>query len=269
MLQENLQRLKEKAPLVNCITNPVTMNDCANLLLACGASPIMAQDENETGEIVARVDAVVLNLGVPDPARLRASELAAGAAGARGIPVVLDPVGVGASPYRLEAALRLMEEGNITLIRGNLSEIRALAGGGEGERGVDSREALELPQRTALARRLSGQTGVAVLLTGETDVAAWGRRTLAIRGGDPWMGRITGCGCMLSALCGAFLGAGAEPLWAAASAAGMMSLCGSQAAAQARRLGLGTGSMRAFLIDRAGLITPEELERKGIYEDQT
>ncbi len=267
MLANYLQQLKDQAPLVHCITNPVTMNDCANLLLACGASPIMAQDEHETAEIAARAGALVINLGVPDPARLRASLLAVRAAGEKGIPVVLDPVGVGVSPYRMAAARELLATGGITLIRGNLAEVCALVQSRAAARGVDSLEKLEPEGRRQVAEVLSRETGAAVLLTGPADVAALEGRTLTIWGGDPWMGRITGCGCMLTALCGAFLGAGIPPVEAAASASAMMALCGRKAADQARKQGLGTGSMRTFLLDAACLITPEELEKESRYED--
>ena len=263
MLAERLKELKAKKPLIHCITNPVTINDCANVLLSCGASPIMAQWEEEAAEVAARADGVVINLGVPDAPRLRASFLAAERARMESVPVVLDPVGVGTSPKRLEAARRLLDSGAVTLIRGNLSEIQALAGGRSGERGVDTAGQLELSERMELAQGLSRATGAAVLLTGAADVAAWKGQARVLEGGDPWMGRITGCGCMLSSLCGAFLGSGASPFEAAVCGGALMALSGAKAAAHARGLGLGTGSMRAFLVDQCGLITPEELEQEG------
>lgn len=254
-----IDRVREKNPLVHCITNFVTVNDCANMLLACGGSPIMADDPAEAADITAGCDALVLNLGTPHADTIPAMIAAGKRANQLGHPVVLDPVGAGASPFRREAAGQLLREVKIALIRGNISEVKALLNIRAQGKGVDA-GALDavteetIPQGIALAQRLWAETGAAVAITGAIDLVADGKGAYINRGGHPLLSRITGSGCMLTAVCGAFLAAcPQDPALAAANAVGAMGLCGEIAARRLRE-GEGTGSFRTYLIDAMSLL---------------
>lgn len=261
-------RVRERAPLVHCITNAVTVNDCANIVLAAGGSPTMANNPAEVEEITARCDALVLNLGQIDEVRMEAMLLAGRRANALGHPVILDPVGVGASRLRTETAARLLEEVRFALIRGNASEILALSGRGNGARGVDAsaddliREE-NLRERAAAAAALSRETGAVVAVSGVIDLVAGMERTAAVRNGHPMMARITGSGCMLGCLAGVFLGAGPElPFEAAAAAVMTMGICGEIAAERALGSGAGTGSFRMHLLDAVSTLSGTEFEER-------
>ena len=250
-----IHRVRGKNPLVHCITNYVTAGDCANMLLACGGSPIMADDLAEAAAITAGCDALVLNLGTPHAAGKQANQL--------GHPVVLDPVGVGASPFRRGAAEQLFREVQFSLIRGNISEVKALLNIRSQGKGVDA-GALDavteetIPEGIALAQQLWAQTGAAVAITGVIDLVADGEGAYVIRGGHPMLSRITGSGCMLSAVCGAFLAACPDkPAMAAAGAVSSMGLCGEIAAARLRE-GEGTGSFRTYLMDAMSLLDDQQ-----------
>lgn len=212
MLETMLQNVRERAPLVHNITNYVTVNDCANILLACGASPIMADDPDDAEEITAVCAALNLNIGTLNARTIPAMERAGRRANALGHPVLLDPVGAGASSLRTNTAARLLDELTIAAVRGNVSEIRALQLGARATRGVDA--ALEdrvteenLPEAIAFAQAFSQRTGAVVAMTGAIDVVADAERAYVIRNGCAMMGRITGAGCMLSAMTAAYLAA--------------------------------------------------------------
>ena len=246
-----LRNLRDRRPLVHAITNYVTANDCANLLLACGASPIMA-------------DVGTLHRGTI-PAMVACGKTA----NARGIPVVLDPVGAGASRLRTETALRLLREVRFTVIRGNLSEIETLARGHGTTYGVDSADRVtpdNLDACCALVRDFARRTGAVVAMSGAVDLVSDGERVYCIRNGHPMMGLVTGTGCQLSCLAGAFAAANPDrPLEAAAAAVCAMGLCGEIAHA---RLGPedGNGSYRTYLMDAVCRLTPEQLEKGARYE---
>lgn len=270
-LAQTLTRVRGKSPLVHCITNYVTANDCANVLLACGASPIMADDPGEAEEITSLAAGLVLNLGTLDQRKFSSMLLSGKRANALGIPVVLDPVGAGASSLRTESALRLLQEVRFSVIRGNMSEIRTLALGAGHTYGVDAGAAdrvteQSLPEAVAFVKSFSAKTGAIAAVTGGIDLVADGGRALVIRGGHPMMGRITGAGCMLSALTGAFAAANRDDfLTAAAAAVCAMDLCGEKAAACVTPPD-GSGSFRTYLLDAVYNLTPEELERGANYE---
>ena len=181
MLRETLDRLRAAAPLVHCITNYVTANDCANILLACGASPVMAEDPGEVEEVTAQCGALVLNTGTLRQSVLPAMLAAGARANALGLPVVLDPVGAGSSRLRTESARTLLEQLQPAAIRGNLSEMRALAGSGRAAHGVDAAPADRitagtLDQTVAFAKSFARQTGAVIAITGAIDVVTDGRR---------------------------------------------------------------------------------------------
>jgi len=248
--------VREQRPLVHCITNYVTVNDCANALLAVGAAPVMADDIEEGAEIAGLAQAVVLNIGTLNR-RTLASMVAAGqCASALGRPVVLDPVGAGASRMRTEAAWTLLRDVRVSVVRGNLSEVKALLGEAAVTRGVDAAEedirGEGVCGAAAAANALARRSGAVVAVTGATDVVADGRAeyTLAVRNGHPLLARMTGSGCMLTAVTGAFCAVAPEQIFRAVAAAlGAMGLAGEQAAARAERDGGGTGSFRVWLID--------------------
>ena len=259
MSSEHLSNVRRLRPVVHTITNYVTANDCANLLLAAGASPIMADAPEEASQIAAIADAVVLNPGTLNSYRREAIRIAGKTAHTAGKPVVMDPVGVGASDFRRDAAQMLLNEAKPTVIRGNRSEIRALLTGETGERGVDT---ADLPEGDGEnARLLAKQTGAVVLQTGETDLVTDGEQVLRVQGGSDMLCLVTGAGCMLSALTGAFLAANPDrPLLAAAAAAETMSVC-AEIAQRRLRTGEGNASFRTRLIDAMCNLTPETFRK--------
>lgn len=261
---------RERTPLVQCITNFVTVNDCANILLAAGGSPTMAHDIREVEEAVAGVQALVLNLGAIGD--VEAMLLAGKRANQLGIPVVLDPVAAGVTSLRREACRRLLAELRFTVIRGNASEIRALALGAEGGSGVDvsAGDAVteeNLSRGVELCRRLAESTGAVTALSGQVDILSDGTQTVLIRGGVPTMSRVTGSGCMLTALLGAFCGANPErPLAAAVAAVAAMDLAGERAEARRLQNGTGNATFRTDLIDAVFNLTEDELREGVRYE---
>ena len=265
-----LRAVRTRAPLVQCITNFVTVNDCANILLAAGASPTMAHNIREVEESVAGVQALVLNMGAIEDAD--AMVLAGKRANALGIPVVLDPVAAGVTALRREVAARLLREVRIAVIRGNASEIRAMASGEIGGSGVDvaAVDAVtedNLPQAVALARSLARRTGGAVAISGPIDVIADGERAALLRNGCATMSRITGSGCMVTTLAGAFCGAlPIEPFRAACAALAAMVVCGEIAEARRLQNGTGNATFRTDLIDAVFNLTEEQLTKGVRYE---
>lgn len=265
-----LQAVREKAPLVQCITNMVTVNDCANVLLAAGASATMAHHPLEVAEAVAGVQALVLNLGAVGDRE--AMYIAGREANRLGVPVVFDPVAAGFTGLRRETARKLLEEIRFAVIRGNASEILALAEDREGGSGVDVAAAdtvteSGLPRAAELAQTLSRRTGAVVVLSGAVDVVADGWQALFLRNGSPTMARITGSGCMLSALTGAFCGACPDkPFEAAAAAAASIALAGERAEELRLQKGTGNATFRIDLIDSVFNLTEEQLTQGVRYE---
>ena len=256
--------VRSKRPLVHCITNYVTVNDCANALLAVGGSPVMADDIAEVAEIASIADALVINIGTLNGRTILSMREACAAAAKKGIPLVLDPVGVGASRLRTDTARSLIEGFRFSVIRGNASEIRALVGDGA-TRGVGANEADNAESALATTARtaalLAGRTGSVIAVTGAVDIVTDGKLAFAIGNGHPLLARITGSGCMLSAVIGAFAGANPDrPLEAAASALCVMGLAGERAA-HGERAAVGTGSYRVALIDGLSLIDRETVQR--------
>lgn len=263
---EALEALQKSAPLVHVITNTLSQNDCANLLLAVGAHPIMAEAEEEAAEIAASCKALVLNTGIPSAAKFRAMLLAGQAANRAGIPVLLDPVGIGASAFRREQIGRLMDAVSFAVIRGNSAEIAVLAGDSQAFSGVDS-----AADGDAQPARLAAQRfGAVILQSGAADFITDGQRDRKIQGGHAAMAKITGAGCMLSALTGAFLAANpAHPLEVAAAAAAFWKKCAELAAARMGAHGAGTGSLHCYLFDAASQMTPEQLENFSSFPAKT
>ena len=261
-----LTDLRKKHPIVHCITNHVTANDCANLLLACGASPVMADCPVESAEVTSKSHALVLNLGTPRPDTLDAMLLSGKKANRHDIPVIFDPVGVGASKFRREAARQLLHRIHFAAIRGNFSEIRYLAGLGGQFTGVDS---LPEDEQTALAcaRELAVQLDTKIIVSGTVDVMTDGREAFLCRNGSPILRQITGAGCMLTALTGAFL-AVEDSLRYCAAAVCMMGLAGEIAASRMTALD-GNATCRNCLIDAVYRMSAKKLKEGAKLEPIT
>lgn len=252
-LSADLTALRQQQPLVHNITNFVVMNLTANALLALGASPIMAHAEEELEDLLGLASALVLNIGTLSGNWIHSMHRAAEHAAARGLPIVLDPVGAGASRLRTDTALALLRTATPAVIRANASEILALAGFGEGARGVDSVHAAA--EAAEAARHLARTYGCAVAVSGERDFVTDGTAEQTLAGGHPLMPRITGMGCVATALVGAFAAVAPTPFRAALAGMTAMKVVGEEAGARAD----GPGSFVPHFLDRLHGLTPEKL----------
>jgi len=250
---ENLKNIRETAPLVHNITNFVVMNFTANLLLAAGASPVMAHAENEVEDMVSFAKALVLNIGTLTDDWVASMLKAGKKATERGVPIILDPVGAGATPLRTNAAKQILAETKVTVVRGNASEILALGGGSANTKGVDSADSVDAAAERAVS--LAQELGVPVAITGEVDFITDGQRVVRVANGHPLMGRVTGTGCGATAILGAFAGVDKDPVSAAATALAFYGLAGERAANGAE----GPGSFAVRFIDALASLTPDEV----------
>lgn len=241
-----LARVASRVPLIHHITNIVVTNDVANITLSFGASPVMAYAPEEVAEMAALAGALALNIGTLSKAEIAAMLLAGRAAAERGVPIVLDPVGAGATAFRTESALRLLEELPITVLRGNRGEIGALVGSGQ-MRGVD---AVGDEDPRAVATAAAARFGVVTAVTGAVDVVVGGGRVYTVHNGHPLLGRITGSGCMATAAIGIFLAAGGDPATQTALALGTYGLAAERAAAGDP----GPATFRTRLIDEVAAL---------------
>lgn len=247
----NLTAVREGQPLVHNMTNFVVMNFTANILLAVGASPVMAHAENEVDEMVACAKALVLNIGTLDNVWIAAMLKAAKRATQLGVPVILDPVGAGATTLRTETAHRILAETRVSLVRGNASEIMALGGAVAKTKGVDSAD--NVAEAAERAVSLARELGVPVAMTGPVDYITDGRRQIQVANGHPLMESVTGTGCAATALIGAFAGVDADPVSAATTALAVWSLAGERAAEG----GPGPGTFMIQLIDAVYALTED------------
>ena len=267
---KQLSLVRERAPLVQCITNFVTVNDCANIILAAGGSPSMADDVREAAEAVRDSAALVCNLGAI--AAVDAMVSAGKTANELGKPVVLDPVAAGNTALRRQESGRLLAGVKFAAIRGNASEIRALArgeltGSGVDVSGEDAVTDATLPRTVETARLLAKQTGAVVAVSGPIDVVTDGGQTVLLRNGCATMARITGSGCMLTSLLGAFCGADpGHPFEAACAAIAAMGVAGDLAEERRLRNGTGNATFRTDLIDAVFNLTEEQLNGRVRYE---
>jgi hydroxyethylthiazole kinase len=252
-LEKCLENVRAAHPLIHCITNYVTVNDVANILLACGGSPIMADCPDEAEEITAVCGGLCVNIGTLNTATIPSMLLAGKKAGALGHPSVLDPVGAGASRLRTDTALSLLDQVRFTVVRGNMSEIKALERAGAA-RGVDADVAdrvteENLPAAAEFVRSFAKKHGCVAAVTGAIDLVTDGGKLYAIRSGRPEMSNITGTGCQLSALTAAYVTANpGNALEAAAAAVCLMGLAG-EIGYNAMRPGEGNSSYRNHIID--------------------
>jgi hydroxyethylthiazole kinase len=256
-----LRTLRERKPLVHQITNYVVMNETANATLAIGALPVMAHAREEVEEMVALAGALVLNIGTLSPPWVEAMLLAGRAASERGIPIVLDPVGAGATAYRTETARRILDEVDVAVLRGNAGEVATLVGVEAEVRGVESIAAGSEP--AALAAAAARALGCVASVTGVVDHVSDGTRTLAVSNGHELLASVTGTGCMASALTGCFLAAKPEaPVEASAEALAAFGVAAEDAAREAK----GPGSFHVGLYDALAALGPETLDARARIE---
>ncbi len=257
-----LERVREKAPLVHNITNFVVMNTTANALLALGASPVMAHAREEVEDMARVAGAVVLNIGTLTPDWVQAMILAGKVANAQGIPVVLDPVGAGATPLRTESSFELMEEVRVGILRGNAAEVGVLAGEKGEVKGVD---AVALAGDVAeMAKAAATGLKTVVSATGKTDYLSDGTCVLAVANGHPLLARVTGTGCMVSALTGAFAAVSENMLHAALAALVTFGVAAEMAFEQAGERG--PGSFHLALYDALYRIESQDIENRARVE---
>lgn len=242
-LANDLALIREKSPLVHNITNYVVMNNTANALLAIGASPVMAHATNEVADMVNIASSLVINMGTLSAPWVEAMVVAGQAAHQKGIPVIFDPVGVGATPYRTEVAMQIVEKCKPTIIRGNASEIMCLANENATTKGVDSTNtsasALEAAKKLAIA------TNSVVAISGDIDYITDGKTVYTVSNGSPLMPKVTGMGCTATAIVGAFAAVNSNALLAATNAMTIMGVVGEMAAIKSA----GPASMQVAFID--------------------
>ncbi len=272
MLNEMLDNVRKVHPLVHCITNYVTVNDCANILIACGGSPIMADDTGEVEEITSICGGLNINIGTLNQCTIPSMFLAGKRSNQLGHPVILDPVGAGASKLRTETSQKLLDEVRFIAIRGNISEIKTLAQGEGTTKGVDADIAdvvtdQNLDGVVEFAKAFSKKTGAVVTITGAIDIVADEKKAYIIRNGNSMMADITGSGCMLTAMIAAYLVANpGKALEATAAAVCAMGLCGELAFDRIERTGGGNSTFRNYLIDGIYGLDGETLMRGARYE---
>ena len=271
-IPEKLEKIREITPLTECITNIVTVNDCANAVLAIGGSPVMTEESEEIEDFVKISDVVVINIGTTNKNQIKAMKIAAECANKINTPVVIDPVGVGIGDLRNNIVLDLLKF-NIAAIRGNMSEIKAIAklkgilDDNNTAKGVDvclddvvSEE--NLNENGELIKTLADKLNTVIIASGKIDIISDGKTTIAIKNGDDMMPLITGSGCMLTSILGTCISVG-DVLAGSLIAILAMNIAGEKARAKVDELDLGTGSFRTFLIDYLSKTDSNELISKG------
>lgn len=268
-IDETLTQVRQKNPLTHCITNSVTINDCANAVLAIGGSPFMAEDAEEMEEVVTIADALVLNIGKLSKDQVEAMKISAETANKTDTPIILDPVGVGVTELRNRTTLDLINNYQMTAIRGNISEIKAIAkltgviDENNTAKGVDVNiddiiTDENLADNGKIIAELANKLNATILASGPIDILSDGETTIAIDNGDDMMPQITGSGCMLSSIVGSCIGASA-PFEGSLVAILAMNIAGEKARAKVEKNDEGTGSFRAYLIDYLYKTTAESL----------
>jgi hydroxyethylthiazole kinase len=251
---ELLKAVKEKNPLVHHITNYVTVNDCANITLAIGGSPVMADDINEVRDMVSLASSLVINIGTLNSRSVESMIEAGKRANELKIPVILDPVGAGATPYRTETAKRIISELKLAVIRGNLSEVKALYGIETKTKGVDACEddsgnSNQFTDEKEMAKAFANKFNTVIAITGAVDIITDGKTLYTVENGHKIMCKVTGTGCMCTSLIGSFLGAGDDNLLAALAGVVSMSMAGEVAYEGLDKNKEGTGTLKVKIID--------------------
>ena len=254
---ENMMAIRENKPLIHNITNYVVMNYTANALLAMGASPVMAHAPNEVEEMVSFAGALVLNIGTLTDEWVAAMIKAGKKATELNTPIVLDPVGSGATALRTNSAKKIINETRVSVLRGNASEILSLSDADSKTKGVDSIHTVD--EASDSAKALARELKTTLAITGPTDLVTDGDRVLKVENGHPLMACVTGTGCTATAAIGAFLAVDEDPVSATATALAFFGLAGERAGGQAS----GPGSFMIALLDGLYTITPEDLEAES------
>ena len=254
-ISDLFSRVRKERPLVFHITNYVTVNDCANITLCAGGAPVMADAAEEVEEMAAIASALVLNIGTLNRLQVESMELAGSMANDRKIPVILDPVGAGATQYRTRTVQRLLDTLDISILKGNAGEIGVLAGAEATVRGVDSHGLAGNPLE--IARDYAESAGLTVVISGAVDIVSDGKHTLLVGNGHPMMGSLSGTGCMAASVTGVFAAESKDTVLASAAAFAAFGIAGERAAAGAR----GPCSFRTALFDELAALTPDDLAR--------
>ena len=267
MFEKLLENVEKNPQLIHCITNYVTVNDVANAILASGNSPIMADDKNEVEDITSICNALCINIGTLNERIIESMIIAGEKANMLGHPVILDPVGAGASKLRTDTTFKLLDNVKFSVIRGNISEIKTVYAGSGTTRGVDAdiSDAVteeNLDEVIEFAKDLSLKLGAVIAITGAIDIVAGADTVYLIRNGHPLMSKITGTGCMLSGLLSGYVSANTDNIVAGVAAAvTIMGLCGELGYKRSIENNGGTSSLRTYIIDEISKMNWKTLER--------
>ena len=272
-IDETLKDIREKNALTHCISNSVTINDCANAVLAIGGSPFMAEDAEELEEVVTIADVLVINIGKLSKEQIESMHISSKTANKTNTPIILDPVGVGVTELRNKTTMDLINDYDITAIRGNITEIKAIAklagvlDESNTAKGVDVNiddiiTEENLKDNGELICELASKLNTTILASGPIDILSDGNLTVAIDNGDDMMPLITGSGCMLSSIVGSCIG-GSNPFDGSLVAILAMNIAGERARAKVDEKDEGTGSFRAYLIDYLYKTDSETLTEKA------
>lgn len=252
-----IRSVREKNPLVHHITNYVTVNDCANITLCIGASPVMAHAEEEVEEMVSMAGALVLNIGTLDSQQVERMLIAGKAAETRDIPIILDPVGAGATTLRTRTAQKLIKELSITILKGNAGEIGTLAGIQSEVRGVDSGGVMGDP--VVITQKLAETLDLTVVMSGISDIISDGNRVFIVDNGHAFMGRLSGTGCMAASITGACATVSSDYVRSSTAGITAFGIAGERAAAEAK----GPGSFKYRLFDSVASVTGDDVNQFG------
>ena len=268
-----LNNLRAKTPLVHQITNYVTINDCANITLAIGGSPVMAEDIHEVREMVSLASSLVINIGILNTGVVESMIEAGKRANELNIPVILDPVGVGATTYRTESCKKIMSQVKLAVIRGNLSEIKTIYGIDTLTRGVDASESFvagsdDFTREKEMAKKFALKFNTVVVITGVVDVITDGKTLFTTSNGHKMMSRVTGTGCMCTAVIGCYLGAGDNNLIAALAGTVSMGIAGETAYERLDKEIEGSGTFRVKMIDAMYNLCEKEINKRSKINEE-
>ena len=251
-IRDNVEKQK---PLIHCITNPISINQCANVILAVGAKPVMAEHPKEVCEITDSADALMLNTGNVTDARMESIMISLKMAKEKNIPVLLDVVGIACSRFRRKYVLNLLKTSIPSVIKGNYSEIVSLYDEEYFSPGVDAEPCIDIDYITKTVTELAVKYQTVILATGKTDIVADGKRIVYIKNGTPRLASVTGTGCMLGGLCSAFM-TSSSPMDATISACVYFGICGELA-----KTDNGNGSFMVNLIDKLSTLNKEQIAK--------
>ncbi|MFO7568563.1 MAG: hydroxyethylthiazole kinase [Smithellaceae bacterium] len=255
-IYKSIEHIRAKTPLIHNITNYVVMNNTANALLAIGASPVMIHAQEEVADMAGMASALVINIGTISEPWVKGMFMAFSRAAREGVPVIIDPVGAGATPYRTRTVRDLIAAEQPAIIRGNASEIMALTDDALKTRGVDATAGSN--EAVAAAQSISGSRNCVVCISGAVDYVVDRKEVVRIANGHPMMTKVTGLGCTASALCGAFAAVEKNPLLAAAKAMAVMGVAGEMAAEKSA----GPGSLQMHFLDMLYNLSEKDIQAR-------